>query len=224
MHPPAVESIWVVVLWSIVNLHRIHLLRGAYIFWMQSSEFKYNKQLFTEKARKWTQEHAVQKNTVSALVYGWSCLLLFMIENFFLFNTCNFIMYWPSQYAAVFLLGDMIIVTCSTALWVLAYFSHRVVLCSLDRMLCTHLISISNKVMQSVWFILISNLHISYFLSFWMWGANMGNAFIIFVSVFVQGVVGCNRENTADQKASSRKREAFCAQQEAEEPAKRTCV
>ncbi|KAM6928538.1 ubiquitin-conjugating enzyme E2 T isoform 1-T1 [Lycodopsis pacificus] len=27
-----------------------------------SSEFKYNKQLFTEKARKWTQEHAVQKN------------------------------------------------------------------------------------------------------------------------------------------------------------------
>ncbi|KAI3356933.1 hypothetical protein L3Q82_003574 [Scortum barcoo] len=28
-----------------------------------SSEFKYNKQLFTDKARKWTQEHAVQKNT-----------------------------------------------------------------------------------------------------------------------------------------------------------------
>ncbi|XP_068453838.1 ubiquitin-conjugating enzyme E2 T [Clinocottus analis] len=28
-----------------------------------SSEFKYNKQLFTEKARKWTQEHAIQKNT-----------------------------------------------------------------------------------------------------------------------------------------------------------------
>ncbi|XP_040007960.1 ubiquitin-conjugating enzyme E2 T [Xiphias gladius] len=28
-----------------------------------SSEFKYNKQLFMEKARKWTQEHAVQKNT-----------------------------------------------------------------------------------------------------------------------------------------------------------------
>ncbi|KAK5863636.1 hypothetical protein PBY51_000653 [Eleginops maclovinus] len=27
-----------------------------------SSEFKYNKQLFTEKAKKWTQEHAVQKN------------------------------------------------------------------------------------------------------------------------------------------------------------------
>lgn len=27
-----------------------------------SSEFKYNKQLFMEKARKWTQEHAVQKN------------------------------------------------------------------------------------------------------------------------------------------------------------------
>lgn len=27
-----------------------------------SSEFKYNKQLFTEKARKWTQQHAVQKN------------------------------------------------------------------------------------------------------------------------------------------------------------------
>ncbi|XP_029975345.1 ubiquitin-conjugating enzyme E2 T [Salarias fasciatus] len=27
-----------------------------------SSEFKYNKHLFTEKARKWTQEHAVQKN------------------------------------------------------------------------------------------------------------------------------------------------------------------
>ncbi|XP_026188185.1 ubiquitin-conjugating enzyme E2 T [Mastacembelus armatus] len=27
-----------------------------------SSEFKYNKQLFVEKARKWTQEHAVQKN------------------------------------------------------------------------------------------------------------------------------------------------------------------
>ncbi|KAM6924627.1 ubiquitin-conjugating enzyme E2 T [Xenentodon cancila] len=28
-----------------------------------SSEFKYNKSLFMEKARKWTQEHAVQKNT-----------------------------------------------------------------------------------------------------------------------------------------------------------------
>ncbi|XP_068604604.1 ubiquitin-conjugating enzyme E2 T [Brachionichthys hirsutus] len=28
-----------------------------------SSEFKYNKQLFIEKARKWTQEHAFQKNT-----------------------------------------------------------------------------------------------------------------------------------------------------------------
>ncbi|XP_068171947.1 ubiquitin-conjugating enzyme E2 T [Antennarius striatus] len=28
-----------------------------------SSEFKYNKQLFLEKARKWTQEHAFQKNT-----------------------------------------------------------------------------------------------------------------------------------------------------------------
>ncbi|KAM4738375.1 ubiquitin-conjugating enzyme E2 T isoform 1-T1 [Anableps anableps] len=27
-----------------------------------SSEFKYNKHLFTEKAKKWTQEHAVQKN------------------------------------------------------------------------------------------------------------------------------------------------------------------
>ncbi|XP_020490751.1 ubiquitin-conjugating enzyme E2 T [Labrus bergylta] len=27
-----------------------------------SSEFKYNKQLFMEKAQKWTQEHAVQKN------------------------------------------------------------------------------------------------------------------------------------------------------------------
>ncbi|TKS77650.1 Ubiquitin-conjugating enzyme E2 T [Collichthys lucidus] len=27
-----------------------------------SSEFKYNKPLFTEKAKKWTQEHAVQKN------------------------------------------------------------------------------------------------------------------------------------------------------------------
>ncbi|XP_013873359.1 ubiquitin-conjugating enzyme E2 T [Austrofundulus limnaeus] len=28
-----------------------------------SSEFKYNKHLFFEKAKKWTQEHAVQKNT-----------------------------------------------------------------------------------------------------------------------------------------------------------------
>ncbi|XP_035014494.1 ubiquitin-conjugating enzyme E2 T [Hippoglossus stenolepis] len=28
-----------------------------------SSEFKYNKQLFMETARKWTKEHAVQKNT-----------------------------------------------------------------------------------------------------------------------------------------------------------------
>ncbi|XP_062248635.1 ubiquitin-conjugating enzyme E2 T [Platichthys flesus] len=28
-----------------------------------SSEFKYNKQLFTETARKWTKDHAVQKNT-----------------------------------------------------------------------------------------------------------------------------------------------------------------
>lgn len=28
-----------------------------------SSEFKYHKQLFLEKAKKWTQEHAVQKNT-----------------------------------------------------------------------------------------------------------------------------------------------------------------
>ncbi|XP_037540054.1 ubiquitin-conjugating enzyme E2 T [Nematolebias whitei] len=28
-----------------------------------SAEFKYNKHLFLEKAKKWTQEHAVQKNT-----------------------------------------------------------------------------------------------------------------------------------------------------------------
>ncbi|CAG6021494.1 unnamed protein product [Menidia menidia] len=28
-----------------------------------SSEFKYNKQLFVDKAKKWTQEHAVQRNT-----------------------------------------------------------------------------------------------------------------------------------------------------------------
>ncbi|XP_060931116.1 ubiquitin-conjugating enzyme E2 T [Limanda limanda] len=28
-----------------------------------SSEFKYNKQLFMETARKWTKEHAVQRNT-----------------------------------------------------------------------------------------------------------------------------------------------------------------
>ncbi|CAB1424338.1 unnamed protein product [Pleuronectes platessa] len=28
-----------------------------------SSEFKYNKQLFMETARKWTKQHAVQKNT-----------------------------------------------------------------------------------------------------------------------------------------------------------------
>lgn len=27
-----------------------------------SSEFKYNKQLFSEKAKKWTHEHAIQKN------------------------------------------------------------------------------------------------------------------------------------------------------------------
>ncbi|KAG7279872.1 hypothetical protein CRUP_016199, partial [Coryphaenoides rupestris] len=30
-----------------------------------SSEFKYNKQLFVEKARRWTVQHAVQKNTGS---------------------------------------------------------------------------------------------------------------------------------------------------------------
>lgn len=35
---------------------------------MQSAEFKYNKHLFLDKAKKWTQEHAVQKNTVSAFV------------------------------------------------------------------------------------------------------------------------------------------------------------
>ncbi|XP_070765873.1 ubiquitin-conjugating enzyme E2 T [Enoplosus armatus] len=38
------------------------------------------------------------------------------------------------------------------------------------------------------------------------------------------GVVESNKENTSDQKASSRKREGLGAQQEAEEPAKRTCV
>ncbi|CAL8368083.1 unnamed protein product [Lota lota] len=30
-----------------------------------SSEFKYNKQLFVENARRWTEKHAVQKNTGS---------------------------------------------------------------------------------------------------------------------------------------------------------------
>lgn len=44
------------------------------------------------------------------------------------------------------------------------------------------------------------------------------------VYVFVQGVVECNKENTPDQKASSRKRETCGVQQEAEEPAKRTCM
>lgn len=37
-------------------------------FQMQSSEFKYNTPLFMEKARKWTQEHAVQKIKVSHYV------------------------------------------------------------------------------------------------------------------------------------------------------------
>ncbi|KAK0147336.1 Ubiquitin-conjugating enzyme E2 T [Merluccius polli] len=31
-----------------------------------SSEFKYNKQLFVENAKRWTEKHAVQKNTGSA--------------------------------------------------------------------------------------------------------------------------------------------------------------
>lgn len=44
------------------------------------------------------------------------------------------------------------------------------------------------------------------------------------LSVFVQGVVDGNKENTPGQKASSRKREAFGAQQHAEEPAKKTCL
>lgn len=35
---------------------------------MQASEFRYNKQLFTQKARKWTEEHAVQKMTVMLLI------------------------------------------------------------------------------------------------------------------------------------------------------------
>lgn len=38
------------------------------------------------------------------------------------------------------------------------------------------------------------------------------------------GVVDGNKENTPDQKASTRKREAHSGQQEAEDPAKRTCV
>uniref|UniRef100_A0A3B3TJR3 Ubiquitin-conjugating enzyme E2 T n=1 Tax=Poecilia latipinna TaxID=48699 RepID=A0A3B3TJR3_9TELE len=33
-----------------------------------SSEFKYNKYLFTEKAKKWTQEHAIQTNKARAHV------------------------------------------------------------------------------------------------------------------------------------------------------------
>lgn len=36
-----------------------------FLLQMQSAEFKYNKHLFLEKAKKWTQEHAVQKNAVS---------------------------------------------------------------------------------------------------------------------------------------------------------------
>ncbi|KAM7411831.1 hypothetical protein PAMA_021689 [Pampus argenteus] len=38
------------------------------------------------------------------------------------------------------------------------------------------------------------------------------------------GVAESNKENTSDQKASSRKREALSAQQEAEEPAKKNCM
>ncbi|KAJ3587088.1 hypothetical protein NHX12_013478 [Muraenolepis orangiensis] len=37
-----------------------------------SSEFKYNKQLFVENARRWTQKHAVQKNTGSVKSQGGS--------------------------------------------------------------------------------------------------------------------------------------------------------
>ena len=54
----------------------------------------------------------------------------------------------------------------------------------------------------------------------------MGNAVIVwkFVSVCVQGVTESNKENTLDQKASSRKREALHTQQEEEEPTKKNCV
>lgn len=47
----------------------------------------------------------------------------------------------------------------------------------------------------------------------------------LYESVFFQGVVESIKENVPDKQASSRKREAFSEkQEEAEEPAKRSCV
>lgn len=45
-----------------------------------------------------------------------------------------------------------------------------------------------------------------------------------FISVCIQGVTESNKENTPDQKISSRKREALHTQQEEEEPTKKNCV
>uniref|UniRef100_A0A8C5AZW3 Ubiquitin-conjugating enzyme E2T (putative) n=1 Tax=Gadus morhua TaxID=8049 RepID=A0A8C5AZW3_GADMO len=47
-----------------VQIKTVCLMFNRVTFLLQSSEFKYNKQLFVENARKWTEKHAIQKNTV----------------------------------------------------------------------------------------------------------------------------------------------------------------
>lgn len=61
------------------KLDRLGMLQNnTHSLWLQSSEFKYNKQLFMEKAKKWTEKHAIQKIMVRVLCHVmiiWSSML-----------------------------------------------------------------------------------------------------------------------------------------------------
>lgn len=92
-------------------------------------------------------------------------------------------------------------------------------LCSLDIVLSTDL---SVTVMPLDLYSVVTSL----FNTSQFWDVEMhGWAMLTwFLSVFVQDAVEGSKENNPDQKASSHKRHSLSAQQEGEEPAKKTCM
>lgn len=189
---------------------------------MQSSEFKYNKQLFTEKARKWTQEHAVQKNKVSPSGVWWW-------KQFSTFKYFNLIIFWPFWVGCTALtewhgycsllqstiMSFLVLAVCNC----IFYPQGGAVLYQLN-------VSSIHFLQSDTAYCICTHMWPLYYISFLVVEDHRWAMLPLskIISVFVQGVVESNKENTPDQKASSRKRETCGVQQEAEEPAKRTCM
>lgn len=162
---------------------------------LQSSEFKYNKQLFMEKARKWTQEHAFQKNKVSLLSFWCS----FHVKPSFHFSIYCFCYLFIFLYSSV----SSAVLSCEVA-----FFIHKMVLWSFRTML--YIVFIWPPKLT----LLFSKIKMG------CSGNNQESTLL--VSLF-KGAMDDAKENIPEQKASSRKRDPLTAHQGGE-TAKRFCM